>query len=197
MIRRGAAFARAAALAALAALALGACTGVPSGVTPVGEFELARYTGTWYSIHRLDHSFERGLTNVSARYAPNADGSVQVVNRGFDREACEWKQVVGTAKLRGPKDVASLKVSFFGPFYGGYHVFALDRAAYSYAMVSGPNHDYLWILAREPSLPPAVRDELRAKAQAAGFDTAALQTVDHGAPTCSGGRPAPAPPPSP
>lgn len=188
--------ARAAAFAAagLALLALAGCTGVPAGVTPVSGFDVQRYMGTWYSVHRLDHSFERGLTNVSARYRLQPDGSVEVVNRGFDREACEWKQVVGRAKFRGPTDVASLKVSFFGPFYGGYHVFALDRERYGYAMISGPNHGYLWILAREPRLAPEERDALVAQARAAGFPVEELQTVDQSAPTCAGGRAAPSAP---
>lgn len=182
-------------LVGAAALALLAgCTGVPAGVTPVTGFDARRYVGTWYSIHRLDHRFERGLTNVSARYRLLPDGSVEVVNRGFDREACEWKQVVGKAKFRGEPDVASLKVSFFGPFYGGYHVFALDRERYSHAMISGPNHGYLWILAREPQLAPEVRDALVAQARAAGFRVEELQTVDQSTPVCADGTTAPAAP---
>jgi apolipoprotein D and lipocalin family protein len=188
LVRRG----LCAALVPLLAI-LAACTGVPTGVTPVTPFDVKRYEGTWYSIHRLDHSFERGLTNVSARYRLQPDGSVEVVNRGFDAKACEWKHVTGRAKFRGPTDVASLKVSFFGPFYGGYHVFALDRD-YGWTMISGPNHGYLWILAREPRLAPEVRDTLVAKARAAGFPVDELQTVYQGAPACADGRAAPAPP---
>ena len=62
-----------------------------------------------------------------------------------------------------------MKVSFFGPFYGGYHVIALDRSAYSYAMISDPNRDYLWILARSRQLPPAVLDDLLKQAKDLGF----------------------------
>ena len=43
-----------------------ACTGKPDGVVAVKEFELDRYLGTWYEIARLDHSFERGLNNITA-----------------------------------------------------------------------------------------------------------------------------------
>jgi apolipoprotein D and lipocalin family protein len=180
-----------AAVLALAAFALAGCTSLPEGVTPVTGFDAKRYMGEWYSIHRLDHSFERGLTNVSARYALQPDGSVQVINRGFDREACEWKQVIGKAKFVETPDVARLKVSFFGPFYGGYNVFALDPE-YRWAMIAGPNHGYLWILAREPRLAPEIRDRLVAQARAAGFDVSGLQTVDQGAPVCASGEPAPA-----
>lgn len=183
-------FVRVVALLAAAAV-LGGCTGVPAGVEPVRSFDVQRYAGTWYSIHRLDHSFERNLTNVTARYSVRPDGSVEVVNRGFDRTKCAWQEVVGTAKFRGSPDVASLAVTFQWPFAGGYHVFALDPD-YRWVMISGPSHGYLWILSREPQLEPGVRDRLVAKAREAGFPTDELQTVEQGAPVCADGRAAPA-----
>lgn len=45
-----------------------------------------QYLGTWYEIARLDHSFERGLEQVTANYSKNADGSIKVINRGFNTE---------------------------------------------------------------------------------------------------------------
>ena len=178
-------------LVVAASAGLAACTGVPAGVEPVQGFDVQRYAGTWYSIHRLDHSFERNLTNVTARYTVRPDGTVEVVNRGFDRTECAWQEVVGTAKFRGSPEVASLAVTFQWPFAGGYHVFALDPD-YRWVMISGPSHGYLWILSREPQLAPEVRDRLVAKAREAGFPVDELQTVDHGTPTCADGRAAPA-----
>ncbi|VEB44245.1 Outer membrane lipoprotein blc precursor [Chromobacterium violaceum] len=117
------------ALFAIALLPLTGCsTAPPSGIDPVRGFQLERYQGRWYEIARLDHRFERGLQAVSADYSRNADGSIRVVNRGYDAAAASWRQAVGKAWFNGPADVASLKVSFFGPFYGGYHVAALDPA---------------------------------------------------------------------
>jgi len=166
---------------------LAGCTAVPTGVEPVRGFDLDRYLGTWHEIARLDHSFERGLTNVTATYAERDDGGVSVLNRGFDPVAGTWKEAQGRAYfLEGP-DIASLKVSFFGPFYGGYHVFALDPD-YRWAMVAGPSREYLWILAREPQLPPDVLTDLLETAAQAGFDTGSLiyppiNQGDGGAPT--------------
>nr|MCU0842239.1 lipocalin family protein [Thiobacillaceae bacterium] len=150
-----------------AALLLGGCTGVPEGVQPVRGFDLDRYLGTWYEIARLDHSFERGLTDVSATYSRRGDGGVRVLNRGWDPGKGKWKEAEGKAYLLGAADVASLKVSFFGPFYGGYHVFALDPD-YRWAMLSGPSRDYFWILARTPQLPDTVLQPLLARARQAG-----------------------------
>ncbi|MDX1406055.1 MAG: lipocalin family protein, partial [Woeseiaceae bacterium] len=57
---------------------LSACTGLPEGTSAVTGFELDRYLGTWYEIARLDHRFERGLTNVTANYSMRSDDGVRV-----------------------------------------------------------------------------------------------------------------------
>ena len=167
---------RRAALALTALLAIAACsTTPPAGMTAVTPFEIARYTGKWYEIARLDHSFERGLTDVSATYRQQPDGSVEVINRGHD--GGQWRQAVGRALFTGPADRASLKVSFFGPFYGGYHVVALDQRDYRWAMVVGPDRDYLWILARDKALPASVREQLLNQASELGIDVSRLLWV--------------------
>ena len=162
----------------LVALLLGGCAvAPPEGVTPVSGFELGRYLGKWYEIARLDHSFERGLSNVSATYSPRDGGGVKVLNRGYDDRAGVWKDAEGRAYFTGEPTVGSLKVSFFGPFYGGYHIVALDKTHYSWAMISGPSRDYLWILPRQRRLPPAVLDDLLKQAGALGFATDRLIVV--------------------
>ena len=146
--------------------------GPPPGVSPVAGFDLQAYLGTWYEIARLDHSFERGLEQVRAEYSLNPDGSVRVRNTGYDPAKRKWKTAEGRARFAGAPDVASLGVSFFGPFYGGYHVFALDPARY--ALVTSGTRDYLWLLARESTLPADLRSELLSTVAAAGFDASAL-----------------------
>jgi apolipoprotein D and lipocalin family protein len=149
----------------------GCAVAPPRGVTPITGFDLDRYLGRWYEIARLDHAFERGLSDVTATYGVRDEGGVQVRNRGYDERAGIWKEAEGRAYFIGEPTVGSLKVSFFGPFYGGYHIIALDRDQYAWAMISGPGRDYLWILARSRQLPPAVRERLLKQAQALGFAT--------------------------
>lgn len=158
-------------------LMLTACVGVPDGVQPVGEFEADRYLGTWYEIARLDHSFERGLTDVSAQYAKRAGGGIEVINRGYSTDDRAWDEARGKAFFVESPDIAFLKVSFFGPFYGSYIVFELD-ADYQYAFVCGPNRDYLWLLARSPVVPAALIDRFRDTATALGFDLSEMVLVD-------------------
>lgn len=168
-----------------AALLLAGCTGIPEGVTPVSGFKVDRYLGTWYEIARLDHSFERGLVDVSANYKARPDGGINVLNRGYDPAKKAWSEAKGIAYLLGSPDTASLKVSFFGPFYGGYHVMALDPD-YRWAMVAGPSHKYFWILARAPELPDDVLNNLLQIARNAGFDLNGLIRVSHGSTAAKG-----------
>jgi apolipoprotein D and lipocalin family protein len=168
-------------IAALLMLALlSGCLGMPEGVTPVKPFELERYLGTWYEVARLDHSFERGLSDVTATYTLREDGGVDVLNRGYSETEGAWSEARGRAYFVDGQDQAYLKVSFFGPFYGSYIVFELDQAGYSYAFVSGPDTDYLWLLAREPEPDARVLERFRERAAALGFDTAGLIYPDHG-----------------
>lgn len=161
----------------IALLLLAGCTGVPTGVEPVRGFEVERYLGRWYEIARLDHSFERGLENVSAEYRLRDDGGIDVLNRGYAPGSGEWKQAEGRAYFVGERGVGHLKVSFFGPFYSSYVVFELDPD-YRHAFVSGYDRDYLWLLARTPEVTPALRERFVGRAASLGFPVEGLIWVD-------------------
>lgn len=166
----------------LLAVFITGCTGIPENVRPVDHFELERYLGTWYEIARLDHSFERGLSHVTADYGLRDDGGVRVLNRGYSARDNAWKAVEGRAYFVEGTDRGYLKVSFFGPFYGSYVVFGLDHEQYRYSLVSGPSKSYLWILARKPAIDEDIKTMLMEKAKAAGFDTGKLIFVAHDEP---------------
>ena len=163
--------------AALALVATG-CTSLPDGIDPVGGFELDRYLGKWYEIARLDHSFERGLDKVTAEYSIREDGGVKVVNRGYSSKEAKWDEAEGKAYFVRNSDEGYLKVSFFGPFYGSYVIFELDKDNYSYAMVCGPSRSYLWFLSRTPTVSDELARRFVEKAGELGFDTSELIMVD-------------------
>ncbi len=169
-------------------LGLGGCAQIPKGATPVTGFEVQRYLGTWYEIARLDHSFERGLTHVNAAYSLNPDGSVRVLNRGYNPQTQRWKEATGRAVFVGARDVGQLRVSFFGPFYGAYNIIALDTTGYGHALICSHNLSYLWILARTPTLPEATVAALKQQAALLGFDTAALILVPQADPPAAATR---------
>lgn len=158
------------------ALLFAGCVGIPDNIEPVKDFDANRYLGTWYEIARLDHSFEKGLEKVTARYSLREDGGIKVVNRGFDPSSRKWKESIGKAYFVDDSHTGRLKVSFFGPFYGGYNIIFLGKD-YSYSVVCGPGRGYLWILAREPKIDEPLLAELVEKAKALGFDTDKLVFV--------------------
>lgn len=160
-----------------ALLMLSGCTGIPETVEPVREFNAQRYLGTWYEIARLDHSFERGLTHVTAEYSNREDGGIRVLNSGTDITTGEREQAEGKAYPVDEESVGHLKVSFFGPFYASYVIFELDEN-YQYAFVSGPDTDFVWLLARTPIVSDELKQDFIDRITEAGFDADELIWVD-------------------
>jgi apolipoprotein D and lipocalin family protein len=150
------------------------CVSIPDNITPVTSFQIERYLGKWYEIARLDHRFERGLTQISAEYSMRQDGGLKVLNRGYSNEKQEWSEAEGKGYFVQSPNEAYLKVSFFGPFFGSYIVFELDTVNYQYALISGPDKSYFWLLARTPTIDDNLKKKLIAKAAALGFDTTKL-----------------------
>jgi apolipoprotein D and lipocalin family protein len=160
-------------------ISIAGCVGVPENITPVKEFDLQKYMGKWYEIARLDHSFERGLENVSAEYSLREGGGVVVNNRGYSTKEQKWKDITGKAFFVNEENEGYFKVSFFGPFYGSYVIFELDHEDYQYAFVSGPNTKYLWFLSRTPMVDQSLMDYFIEKVSGLGFDANELVFVNH------------------
>jgi apolipoprotein D and lipocalin family protein len=165
-------------LIAAVAFIFSGCLGMPEAVTPVKEFEIEKYLGKWYEIVRLDHPFERGLECVTAEYSLREDGGVKVVNRGFSVEKNQWREAQGKAFFVNESNEGYLKVSFFGPFYGAYVVFELDRDNYQYAFVTGPNKSYLWLLSRTQTVASDLLTQFFGKAKKLGYETDKLIYVN-------------------
>lgn len=156
-------------IAAGAAVYLANRKTIPEGITAVNNFKKERYLGKWYEIARLDFRFEKNLSHVTATYTQHKDGTIKVTNTGYDYKKYQQKQSTGKAKFTGNEETAMLKVSFFGPFYAGYNVIAIDDN-YQYALVCGRNRHYLWLLSREKTMPEAIKNQYLAIAEKAGFN---------------------------
>ena len=151
---------------------------IPKGAIAVKPFYTEKYLGTWYEIARLDYRFEKNLNNVTATYSLKKNGPIKVDNKGYNFKKNKWEQAVGKAKPVADPTEAKLKVSFFGPFYSGYNVIAIDKD-YKYALVAGENLKYLWILSRETTIPENIKADYLKLAQSVGYDTSKLIWVSH------------------
>lgn len=145
----------------------------------VDHFVLNEYLGTWYEIARYDHSFERHLIGVTAKYSINDKGRIEVLNSGykktFDGKLSEAK---GKAKISNPNTPAHLRVSFFLFFYSDYLILELDKN-YEWAVVGSSSDKYLWILSRKPYLPNELYRQIIDKIQRRGYPTEELIKVKH------------------
>jgi len=159
---------------------LSSCASIPEGVTPVQGFEVNRFLGKWYEVARLNHPFERGLSNVTATYSLKKDGTIRVLNRGYKDQQKRWSTAEGKAKFVADPGTGRLKVSFFGPIYGGYNIIELDKKNYQYALVVGNDRSTMWILSRTPTLNPAIQQRLVQKANDLNFPVEELIYVEQG-----------------
>jgi apolipoprotein D and lipocalin family protein len=163
-------------LPVLVGLVLASCKTIPKGATAVKPFNQQKYLGTWYEIARLDYKYERNLDHVTAEYGLKPNGMISVTNKGFNYKKQTWEESKGKAKPVSDPQEAKLKVSFFGPFYAGYNVIAIDDA-YQYALVAGKNTSYLWLLSRGKTMPEEVKTDFLKQARAIGYDTDKLVWV--------------------
>ena len=154
------------------------CSTIPKGITAIRQFNKSNYLGKWYEIARLDFKFERNLNNTTAEYSINTNGTIKVFNKGYNTKTNKWESATGKAKFVTDENVAMLKVSFFGPFYSGYNVIAIDKD-YQYALIAGKNLKYLWLLSRKTTLPEDVRKNYLELAESLGYKTNALVWVNH------------------
>jgi apolipoprotein D and lipocalin family protein len=161
------------AAAVAVAFNLNSCVAIPKGAVAVQPFQKEKFLGTWYEIARFDFKFERGLSHVSATYSEKDSNTIRVDNKGYDYTKNKWKESIGKAKFVEESTLGRLKVSFFGPFYAGYNVIAVDDQ-YRYALIAGNSLNYLWILSRNKEIPENIKEDYLARATALGYDTEKL-----------------------
>jgi apolipoprotein D and lipocalin family protein len=141
----------------------------------VGQVDLQRYAGKWYEIASYPQRFQRGCHCTTAEYTLTGKGYMIVENR-CNRDSVNGKPsyIKGKAFVEKNSGNAKLKVQFFWPFKGKYWIIDLADD-YSYAVVSHPNRNYLWILSRTPQMNETVYREILLRLSDKGFDTDRLQ----------------------
>ncbi|TDR40081.1 apolipoprotein D and lipocalin family protein [Tahibacter aquaticus] len=174
-----------AAAIALAMAGLTSASSIVADAPTVPSIELDRYVGTWYEQARLPNRFQRDcVRDVSASYALNDDGSINVTNRCVRADGSE-ETAKGLATVPDLSQPGQLAVTFMPkglrwlPFtQAQYRVVALDPD-YRWSIVGGEDRKYLWLLTREPAIDSVQRGLLLDKARELGYDTAQLQFSSH------------------
>ncbi len=147
----------------------------------IATLDVPRYMGTWYEIAKYPNWFQRKCAQgTRADYRLAEAGQVSVTNRCRTADG-ETIEAMGLARQIGPLTSPKLQVRFapawlsFLPFvWGNYWVIDLDEA-YQLVAISEPGRDYLWILARTPTVDAGAYDALLARLAARGFDLKRLE----------------------
>lgn len=153
---------------------------IPKRAVAVNPFNLDRFLGRWHEIARLDYRYERTIRNTTIDYSQNEDGTLRVVNRGYDYSKRKRIYTAGKAWFTGANDVAKMKLSYFKGLSFGYNVIGVDPE-YKYALVVGENLHRLWLLSRETTIPESVRHAFLHKARMIGFDISKLVWIEQNA----------------
>lgn len=131
--------------------------------------DLRKFSGKWFEVARLDTDFQHNMTNVTAEYILNNNGTITVINSGFIDG--QLKQIIGNAITTEDDDL--LKVSFYPGVYSDYKILAIDKN-YQYALIAGEDKKFLWILSRTPYINKDVYSKFIDIANKNEFDTTKL-----------------------
>lgn len=135
----------------------------------VPSLDLHNFMGRWFEVARFDHSFERGMSHVTAEYILQPDGKVRVINRGVR----DGKQVEAIGKAKTTAEPGRLRVSFFMFFYSDYNILEMGQNG-EWVLIGSRSPKYLWILSRKPKLSNEVINHILQLARERGYDTSKL-----------------------
>jgi len=159
-------------------LTLFGCGNEDSDLKTVENVEVERYMGKWYDVASFPQRFQKNCKCTTAEYELIDDETVKVFNRCIDTKTGKVKDITGKAFIADKSTNAKLKVQFFWPFKGNYWIIELAED-YSYAVVSEPGKDYLWILSRTPQMPEAQLQGIINRLKEKGFDTDRIVRTVH------------------
>lgn len=156
---------------------LSACATRPPTIPPVAAVDLPRFMGDWYLIAHIPSLPEREAYNAVESYRLDDEGRIRTTFRfrkgGFDAPLTTMEPVGRVVPGSGN---AVWGMQFVWPIQAEYVIVAL-APDYSHTIIGRSKRDYVWIMARTPSLAQAEYDALVAKARALGYDAGKLRKV--------------------
>jgi len=166
------------ALGLVAAVALAGCaTSGMSDLKPVDHVDIDRFMGTWYVIANIPTFLEKGAHNAIEIYERNDDGTIDTTFRfredGFDGDIEEFNP---KGFVREGTSYAVWGMRFIWPVKADYRIVYLTDD-YSRTVIGRNKRDYVWVMARTPTIPEADYREIVERIAEMGYDTSELQQV--------------------
>ena len=164
----------------LIAIATGCQTMKP--IHTVDKVDLERFMGDWYVIASIPTFIEKEAFNAVESYRLDDDGTVATTFRfnkgGYDGPVKEYNP---RGFIRDKDSNAVWGMQFVWPFKAEYRIIYLSDD-YSKTVIGRTKRDYVWIMARDNSIPDADFERITNFLRAQGYDTTKLRRVPHGPP---------------
>jgi apolipoprotein D and lipocalin family protein len=162
---------------AVAALGLAACASKVPDMETVEYVDIERFMGDWYVIANIPTFLEKGAHNAVETYRLDEDGSIETTftyrKNSFDGKR---KRYNPRAFITDTQTNATWGMRFVWPIKADYRIIYLDDD-YTRTVIGRQSRDFVWIMAREPSISDHDYDELVHLIESVGYDTAKLQRV--------------------
>ena len=141
------------------------------------KVDLARFMGDWYVIANIPTFIEKGAHNAIESYRLDADGTIATTFTlradGFDGKP---KRYTPRAYVIDHNSNAVWAMQFIWPLKSDYRIAYLN-ADYSETVIARSKRDYVWIMARTPTIPDADYQQLLRFVAAQGYDLSLVQKV--------------------
>lgn len=143
----------------------------------VDHVDLERFMGPWYVIANIPTFLEKDAYNAIETYSLNDDGTI-ATNFTFRKGGPE-----GEEKEYNPKGFVVDKSSnalwamrFVWPIKADYRIVYVDEG-YNMTIIGRQKRDFVWIMARTPTLSDHDYDRLESMVESLGYDLSKLQRV--------------------
>ena len=156
---------------------LGGCAHGAEPIKPVPHVDAQRFMGSWYVIASIPTFLERNAYNAVESYELLPDGRIQTTFR-YRSKSFEGKvktmHPIGTIRPNSGNAVWCMQ--FIWPIKAEYIVADLDDT-YSETVIARNKRDYVWIMARTPTIPDSDYDRLVNRVKELGYRTDKLRKV--------------------
>ena len=143
----------------------------------VSYVDLERFMGDWYVIANIPTFLEKGAHNAVESYAMNEDGTIATTfvfrDGGFDGKEKEYHP---KGLVLDKRTNARWGMRFVWPLKSDYRIVYLDED-YTQTIIARQKRDFVWIMARTPSISDEDFQRLVAFVESIGYDTSKIERV--------------------
>ena len=158
-------------------LMLVGCAPARPPITVAPKVDLPRFMGDWYVIANIPTFIEKGAHNAIESYRLNPDGTIATTftfrQDGFTGPA---KRYEPTGFVLDRNSNAIWGMRFVWPFKADYRIVYLDPN-YTQTIIGREDRDYVWIMARTPSIPEADYQRLLELLKREGYEVGKINKV--------------------